>query len=438
MSRDEPSGLEALYRDVVDADLPDPELLARYATAPNGLSAEERQTVEQAMARSRAVADELDTLRSFDFRRLDADRAGAAEAGVVGRVLAWLQQPLVATSLVAAVALALWLALGTEQGDPVDESSAPRLVETPTGETPSTVPAPVEPSEAETLPLPERDAGRLAEAGGVPRDESAPRSPEEPDPSRAEGSAELQLAEERPADTPRPREAAPPTEATGAPDPPEGLAEPSERRPEILLAMLEPRYVTPLGSPTRSLGPSTFRSAPNGAARIVPLAPPHVAHTAEASPTLYWHVDPVPTSGGFHLTLSDDRGEDVVENRRLTPVDGPGIQSTRLADLGVVLEPGREYRWSIAHRLDPDAPPTAYVFGWILRVEPDRATREALAGAEVGERPALLAEAGLWYDAIHRAAELADRYPDDPRPREALRALLDQGGVPTLEDRPDP
>ena len=117
MSRDESEGLDALFQDVMESDLPDPELLARYATEPNELTAEERDEVETAMRRSLIVVDELDTLRGFDFGALDADQEATSDRGSVG---AWfvslLGQPVAWAGIAAAAALGLWIALGGNDG----------------------------------------------------------------------------------------------------------------------------------------------------------------------------------------------------------------------------------------------------------------------------------------------------------------------------------
>ena len=73
----QPDGLAGLLEDVLAADGPSPELLARYAEDPGRLSAEERSVVEAAAARSPAVADQLRVLESFDLARLEPSQVPA-------------------------------------------------------------------------------------------------------------------------------------------------------------------------------------------------------------------------------------------------------------------------------------------------------------------------------------------------------------------------
>ena len=46
MSTDENERLEELWDEILVADLPEPELMARHAQSPNSLSAEERRIVD--------------------------------------------------------------------------------------------------------------------------------------------------------------------------------------------------------------------------------------------------------------------------------------------------------------------------------------------------------------------------------------------------------
>lgn len=80
----EQRGLQELLADVLTAEEADPALLVRYARAPHGLSAAEREQVERLRESSRAVADQLAILRHFELP--GQERAGA-EASDAGREL---------------------------------------------------------------------------------------------------------------------------------------------------------------------------------------------------------------------------------------------------------------------------------------------------------------------------------------------------------------
>jgi Domain of Unknown Function (DUF928) len=434
MSRDESEGLNALFQDVMESDLPDPELLARYATAPNELTAEERDQVETAMRRSPIVVDELDTLRGFDFGALDADREGA---GGRGRLGAWfislLGQPVAWAGVAAAAALGLWVALGGNDGAPGGpERGSIQLVEESGGSEEGVAPDSIEP---ELVPpaLDERTE-QLVES------ESAQDSKLAPEPLEGElesvRSPETQLAESAPTpsgvDEPLQEPPGIP-ERGGLPDAGEGEASgeaPVER--EILVAMVMPAYEAPIGVGQRGRTPFVYRGSSENRPRITALAPPHVAWSASAQPTLPWHIDRVPSEGAFYLTISDSDDEPLVENLRIPLPADSGVQGTSIAGLDVDLRRGVEYRWSIAHRLDEESPPTEYAFGWVEAVEMGGAIRDRVDQAAPGSRPDLLAREGYWYDALQATLDLVARHPLDDRPRNALRALLVQGGVSDL------
>jgi hypothetical protein len=443
MSRDEAEGLEALFQDMMESDLPDPDLLARYATEPNELTADERAEVETAMQRSQAVVDELDTLRDFDFAALDADREAGADGKRRGSwLLGLLSQPVLWAGVVAAAALLLWIAAGDlERGTPEAGGPTPMLARESEGPRdrdsidsnslePATVPLPPT-NGAERLAESDRAnepraMGERPESSPEPKDLSLPRAPEalveaEPLPGPTE-----QLSHEQPESL----AATGPSEPSG-PDPGPDLEESStaSREREILVAMVIPAYEQPMGAAGRERIPLVYRSSEQRGPAITILSPAHVARSSSVQPTLAWSIDTLPSRGAFYLTVMGPNDEPLIENRRLAMPTESGIQTTSLSDLGVSLKRNIEYRWSIAHRLDEESPPTRYAFGWVEAVEMSAADRERADRASPGSLPDVLAREGYWYDALQATLELRDRHPDDERPEEALQALLEQGEI---------
>jgi hypothetical protein len=419
MATEDQERLEVLYQDILEDGLPAPDLLAQYATAPNELSEEERLEVESAAGRFPAVADELDTLRGFDFEALDADLQENASASVASTFRKLFMRPAFVVGLAASAGLAAWLSLG--QGPSVgDVQPTPYLAST-TPEAPNPKAA-LEPVPTSIIP----EVVELAQ-DQTNSDESAPGQSES---TSIEGLA-LELASE----------SAPPfiQEAVDDPDGDDGLAaaeaESAPERPEILLAMLTPTYQMPFNSPLRQRDIGGFRAAPQGAPLITLLAPAHLARTTSKNPRLFWHIDRVPDVGAFYLTISTVHGEEsIVENLALAPPAKSGIQGIDLATLEVKVGKNEEYRWSIAHRLNPEAAPSTFAFGWIVGVEPDAQTRARLASAPSGEKPDVLARDGYWYDALQATVELVEQYPLDHRTQAALDALLEQGGIQGIGD----
>jgi hypothetical protein len=81
------------------------------------------------------------------------------------------------------------------------------------------------------------------------------------------------------------------------------------------------------------------------------LAPNHTALTGKEQPNLYWYVSKS-ISTPIVFTLSDDGANPVVEQTLATPFD-MGIHRVRLADFGVRLAPGKQYRWFVSLVSDP-------------------------------------------------------------------------------------
>ena len=419
MATEDQERLELLYQDILEDGLPAPELLAQYATAPNELSEEDRLEVESAAGRFPAVADELDTLRGFDFAALDADLQENASASVASTFRKLFMRPAFVVGLAASAGLAAWLSLG--QGPSVGDIQPTPDLASATPE-PSTPKAALEPVPTEMIPAVVELAQEQTNSDESATGQSEPTSIEEP---------ALELASE----------SAPPLiqEAVDDPGGNDGLAaeeaESAPERPEILLAMLTPTYQMPFNSPLRQRDIGGFRAAPQGAPLITLLAPGHLAQTTSQNPRLFWHIDRVPDVGAFYLTISTSHGEEsIVENLRLAPPTKPGIQGIDLATLEVKVGKNEEYRWSIAHRLNPEAAPSTFAFGWIIGVEPEAQTRARLDSAQSGEKPDVLARDGYLYDALQATVELVEQYPLDHRTQAALDALLEQGGIQGIGD----
>ena len=436
MSEPERDGLGRLLEDLESADWPAPELLARYVREPNALEEAERLAVERAMAAHPAIADELDTLRGFDFARLDADRqAGAAQSGWLG-ALAWLRRPAVAWALVAAAALGLWLALGGDP-DPTAPAPTPDLVmpnapdsgALPDGDT-SPRPDPRE----RAIPTPE--APRLAErpesGGPAPGTSEAP-TPAIPAPDLETSPATQLAAAGDAAPTPgtSPSAGAPDAANEGTPDrvsPPAPSTRPEPTpEPEMLLAMHVPDYRPAFGLAMPGESSSGALRGGEGAGWLRVVSPAHRTRVDAASPPLFWSTDRVPETGAFYLTLLDREEEALVLDRRLPAPASQGLQRVDLATLGVTLPPGEDLRWSIAYRPDEDSPPAAFDFGWLRRAPLDLEAADRLAGLPVHERSAFLAAAGCYNEALAVALAERDAAPDDPSRRDAVERLLSVG-----------
>jgi hypothetical protein len=195
-----------------------------------------------------------------------------------------------------------------------------------------------------------------------------------------------------------------------------------------------PRFVPPeRGSPASRIGGATRGAGADALPVIEALAPPEAGLTLEAQPVLYWHLSRLAPVRVDLRILALDPLETVLETTLPAPRQA-GIQRIRLADHGVELAPGRAYQWLVL--LVPNPGDRSYdrvVGGGIERVLPEADLRERLAGAERAHLPYVLAEAGVWYDAIDVLSQDIETRPSDAQLWNRRAALFEQVGLPDIE-----
>jgi hypothetical protein len=170
-----------------------------------------------------------------------------------------------------------------------------------------------------------------------------------------------------------------------------------------------------------------------GAVSVTALIPEGRALTSLEQPSLSWYLSST-TPAPVEVTISDDRAvKPLLEVRLPQPVQ-PGVQRVRLADYGVKLEPGVQYKWFVTVVIDPARRSRDVLAGGTIeRVEPSSELSARLAGARPEALPMIYAEAGLWYDALGAIADLLDQAPNDQTIREGRAQLLSQAGLPKVE-----
>jgi Domain of Unknown Function (DUF928) len=188
----------------------------------------------------------------------------------------------------------------------------------------------------------------------------------------------------------------------------------------------EPAYKPPThGIPGGRVGGAS-RGTPNATAETIDLLAPddHAGLTTSAAPTLYFFVSrPINYKTEFTISVAGQPSP-VLEVDIPSP-SATGIYSFRTADYRVRLEPGVLYTWSVSAMVDARAPSRDIVASAALfRVPPDPALDYQLRNAFPTRRAKLLAQAGLWYDAVAAAAETAtlDRHTE-------LDALINEVGL---------
>jgi hypothetical protein len=144
---------------------------------------------------------------------------------------------------------------------------------------------------------------------------------------------------------------------------------------------------------------------------------------------LYWYIS-APTTHPIELTVTE---EQAIRPLLETPLPSPsqaGVQRVRLAEYGIRLAPGVQYRWFLALIPDADNRSQDVIAGGIVqRVEPPAALRAQLAQASEAQAPFIYAEAGIWYDALAALSEQIAATPAGARMRQQRAALLEQVGL---------
>jgi hypothetical protein len=138
------------------------------------------------------------------------------------------------------------------------------------------------------------------------------------------------------------------------------------------------------------------------------LAPDeHTGLTTSATPILYFFVSQ-PIAWPTQFTISTATQPKPILEVNIPAPREAGVYSIRTADYPVRLEPGVLYAWSVSVILNPKARSRDIVASAsLLRTTAEPTIAAALRAATPDRRAALLAQAGLWYDAVAAAAEAA-------------------------------
>ncbi len=196
----------------------------------------------------------------------------------------------------------------------------------------------------------------------------------------------------------------------------------------------KPVYRPPLrGAPTRRVGGAT-RSIGDEDIFVTVLAPKSTGLTSRESPMLYWFVSRVPTGQVEFVLIRHDRIEPVAKLTLATPAAG-GIAKVSLAEIGVRLEPGVTYEWSIALVKDPlNRSSDIVTSGTLLRIAPDGALHSRLKAADEEGKFALYGEAGYWYDAIELVSNAISGTSAAEHWRALRASFLEQVGLGKVAD----
>jgi Domain of Unknown Function (DUF928) len=194
----------------------------------------------------------------------------------------------------------------------------------------------------------------------------------------------------------RPVSQAPTAQTLPVAKPPMGYGTPGGESGSVRKIVYTPPRV---GAPAGRVGGGT--RGPGGSLPVLSvLAPDHTGLTTQEQPALYWYIA-APTTHTIELTVISEQAIHPLLETRLPSPSQAGVQRLRLAEHGVRLAPGVQYRWFVA--LIPDADNRSQdviASGSIEHTEQSAAVRAQLAQAGTADVPFIYAQAGLWYDAL--------------------------------------
>lgn len=186
-----------------------------------------------------------------------------------------------------------------------------------------------------------------------------------------------------------------------------------------------PVFVPPSRGATGQRQGAATRSITREVQRIELIAPNHVGLTARTSPTLYWHLAAASTVPVALTLVQPNTAQPLLSLELEAPV-AAGLHALPLAEHGVTLQPGIDYRWHAALVVDAQERSRDVVSTALLRYEVERVAAV--------HNVTSLAAAGLWYDTfaeLQRQICAADAEQTEYLQR-AQSALLQQIGLGEL------
>jgi hypothetical protein len=183
------------------------------------------------------------------------------------------------------------------------------------------------------------------------------------------------------------------------------------------------------GAPVARVGGGTRGIETVKSPSIEVLAPERLGYTLDPQPTLYWSLSEA-TDRRVEIRVND-HGSDPPVTVFETLLEGPlesGVHGIDLARHGITLEPGVVYMWYV--QLNPRSD-GRYSGGGIQRVLASTELEAALAAAAADRKAFVLAEAGIWYDAVDVLSEQIEGGAASELALAQRTALLEQVGLPS-------
>ncbi len=159
------------------------------------------------------------------------------------------------------------------------------------------------------------------------------------------------------------------------------------------------------------------------------LTPKHTGLTFNKQPTLYWFTSESIEIPVEFVLISDQSHIPVLK----IPIPAPqkaGIQHISLEDYSIDLEPGVEYRWSIALIQNPlDRTHDIVTSGKIMRTVPPESVVNRLKQTPDDTKALIYARKGIWYDMLTTLNTSILQQPTNKSLRNDRVRLLEQVGL---------
>jgi hypothetical protein len=196
------------------------------------------------------------------------------------------------------------------------------------------------------------------------------------------------------------------------------------------------RYTPPagLGTPKRTQGGGSRgcnQALPVSFTLLVPID--HVGLTRSAHPTFAWYISG-DTTTPMKFSLTEPGVNPPVWTQEVTSQKA-GINTLVIPDHTPELAVGKRYRWTLSQTCNSKRTAAlSAASGWVQRVEVKTETAVALNPSPIAPAQ-LLAQKGLWYDAVAALASAYLAMPPDQLAAQSLMALLDQGGLKQVTEQ---
>ena len=203
------------------------------------------------------------------------------------------------------------------------------------------------------------------------------------------------------------------------------------------------RFIPPkrIGKPI-TVGGATRGGCPDKGRPLTSLIPQkdNVGLTVSDRPTFWVYVPYEPKEVLFgEFSLQDEKDNEVYRTR-FELSGAPGVVSVRVPSTKAALETGKVYNWyfkiSCPSQEAAEEPDTAFVRGWVERVERPDVESQLKATTTPVERIAIYAKEGIWYEALTELAQARLTNSQDTELTNAWADILQSAGLEKLDKDP--